>query len=984
MTMVEREFELTALRDDFARALDGQGRVVIIDGAAATGKTTLLRAFGEHAAATGALVLEAAGTAAGQNVTLAVLRQLVRGVGAPPGMSEEALWLLEDGLLGTAFVPGSAGGTGTAEAPDAPFGTAMARELAAVLLGHAETRPLVLLVDDAHAADGASLHWLAHLAHRLRTSRITLVLAATTAAGSGLPHLQAELLRRPYCRRLRLRPLSRRGQERLLAERVGAEAAARLAARCDELSGGNPLLVDALLKDGDATLRNTGDLTADAAYTRAVVYVLRRAGVAASRVAKAMAVLTCPGTPALVARVLGEDPADLADAFDHLRGAGLCTEDGFRTPAIRAAVLDAAPSDDLTALHRSAASVLHEDGATASEVAGHLVAVNEPPRPWAAEILLTAAEQAVAAGDPRFAVACLRLARWGVVTPREGVRIAELLAAVEWRTDPAVAARLLPELGAGFQSGLLAEPGVLTLARHLAWAGRRDDAARALARSRPARFAPGRLVREAAATRLLLATAFPGVANRLPATPPNGLVDGRPAPRSNGRPGQLGDGRLDGRADGRPDGRPDGWPVAGDLEVAGAAASGPLRAAAALAAVLSDGTATGAAFDPVAVAQEVLAGAQPPTWSFEYVVAAASALVYAERPALAADWCDALLEREPGWRAPAERAALTVIQAVTAMRGGDLRAADQHARAALAWTSPLGWGVAIGVPISVTVLATTAAGRLEEAATHLGVAVPEAMFETLAGLHYLHARGRYHLASGRPRTALADFLACGDRMTRWGCDVPGLVPWRVEAAWARLALGDRDEAAALARRQLALAGPGPSRARGAGLRVLASAADPVDRPGLLAEAVRVLEQGDDRCELALALGELGQALDAVGRHQPARVAAQAAERVRRQCGLPTPPAGTGASPGTGDRTPQDAWTSGSAADGGGEERALTEAERKVAELAVEGRTNREIGEALRVTVSTVEQHLTRVYRKLAVSRRSELRTRLRPASPEDN
>lgn len=942
MTMVEREFELTALREDFARALDGQGRVAIIEGAAATGKTTLLRAFGEHAAATGALILEAVGTTAGQKVTLAVLRQLVRGVGAPPGMSEEALWLLEDGLLGTAFVPGGADDTGTAAgAPDAQFGTAMVRELAAVLLSHAETRPLVLLVDDAHAADSASLHWLAHLAHRLRASRIMLVLAGTTAAGSLLPHVQAELLRRPYCRRLRLVPLSRRGQERLLAERVGAEAATRLAARCDELSGGNLLLIDALLKDGDATLPGTGELTADAAFARAVVYVLRRAGVAASRVAKAMAVLTGPGTPARVGRVLGEDPADLADAFDHLREAGLCTEDGFRTPAIRAAVLDAAPSDDLTALHRSAASVLHADGATASEVAGHLVAVNEPPQPWAAEILLAAAEQAVAAGDSRFAVACLRLARRGAVAPREGVGIAETLAAVEWRTDPSVAARLLPELVAGFQAGLLAEPGVLTLARHLAWAGRLDDAARALTRSSPARFAPGRLVRESAATRLLLATACPGL-------------------------------------------RPDGRSLATDREIAESAASGPLRAAAALAAVLSDEAPAGIAFDPVAAAQEVLAGAQPPAWSFEHVVAAASALVYAERPVLAADWCDALLEREPGWRAPGERAALAVIQAVTAMRCGDLRAADERARAALEWTSPLGWGVAIGVPISVTVLATTAAGRLEEAATHLGVAVPEAMFETLAGLHYLHARGRYHLASGRPRAALADFLACGDRMTRWGCDVPGLVPWRVEAAWARLALGDRDEAADLARWQLALAGPRPSRARGAGLRVLAAVADPADRPALLAEATRVLERGDDRCELAAALSELGQALDAVGRHQRARVAAHAAQRLRRRCGLPTPPAETGTAPGARGRTPQDAWASRPAADANGEERALTEAERKVAELAVEGRTNREIGEALRVTVSTVEQHLTRVYRKLAVSRRSELRTRLRPAPPEDS
>ncbi|NEA06615.1 helix-turn-helix transcriptional regulator, partial [Streptomyces sp. SID10116] len=47
---------------------------------------------------------------------------------------------------------------------------------------------------------------------------------------------------------------------------------------------------------------------------------------------------------------------------------------------------------------------------------------------------------------------------------------------------------------------------------------------------------------------------------------------------------------------------------------------------------------------------------------------------------------------------------------------------------------------------------------------------------------------------------------------------------------------------------------------------------------------------------------------------------------------------------------------------------LTEAERRVAELAADGFTNREISRKLYVTVSTVEQHLTRIYRKLDVKR----------------
>ena len=54
---------------------------------------------------------------------------------------------------------------------------------------------------------------------------------------------------------------------------------------------------------------------------------------------------------------------------------------------------------------------------------------------------------------------------------------------------------------------------------------------------------------------------------------------------------------------------------------------------------------------------------------------------------------------------------------------------------------------------------------------------------------------------------------------------------------------------------------------------------------------------------------------------------------------------------------------------------LTETERRVAELAAQGRTNKEIAAGLYMGVSTVEAHLSRVYRKLGV-RRAELATRL--------
>jgi DNA-binding CsgD family transcriptional regulator len=51
---------------------------------------------------------------------------------------------------------------------------------------------------------------------------------------------------------------------------------------------------------------------------------------------------------------------------------------------------------------------------------------------------------------------------------------------------------------------------------------------------------------------------------------------------------------------------------------------------------------------------------------------------------------------------------------------------------------------------------------------------------------------------------------------------------------------------------------------------------------------------------------------------------------------------------------------------------LTDAERRVAALAAVGYANREIAGKLFVTLSTVEQHLTRIYRKLKVTSRADL------------
>jgi DNA-binding CsgD family transcriptional regulator len=199
---------------------------------------------------------------------------------------------------------------------------------------------------------------------------------------------------------------------------------------------------------------------------------------------------------------------------------------------------------------------------------------------------------------------------------------------------------------------------------------------------------------------------------------------------------------------------------------------------------------------------------------------------------------------------------------------------------------------------------------------------------------------------GATEQALADFRACGETMARWDVDhLPGLVPWRIGAARAQLALGRPREARALADQQLARLDPGPSRVRGMALRTRAAAGEPAERTALLQHAARALEESGDRYELSAALTDLSAAHGEQGDPARARTVERRARHLSRITG--TESAAT--------------------------EDDLSEAERRVAELAARGLTNREIARKLYITVSTVEQHLTRVYRKLGVQRRMELR-----------
>ena len=139
-------------------------------------------------------------------------------------------------------------------------------------------------------------------------------------------------------------------------------------------------------------------------------------------------------------------------------------------------------------------------------------------------------------------------------------------------------------------------------------------------------------------------------------------------------------------------------------------------------------------------------------------------------------------------------------------RLGRLEEAADAARLALDFklaTSPplaVAWAAALGVE------ALTRLGRLDEADAIAGVAAgrepPEGWIHTLT---FRQARGALRVAQHRPDEALADLLAAGEGWQALGVTNPAVASWRTAAVAAYRALGQHDEAAALAAEQLALA-----------------------------------------------------------------------------------------------------------------------------------------------------------------------------------
>ncbi len=645
-------------------------------------------------------------------------------------------------------------------------------------------------------------------------------------------------------------------------------------------------------------------------------------------VARGLAVLGRQATPALIGRLIGLESERVRQCLDTLTKSGLLERGWFRHDAVRTVVMDSLAAGQRPVLHRGAARLLHDSGLPASDVARHVLAAGQVRESWAVTVLQDAATHALAEDRLEFALECLESAQRDCDDPGQRAALTMTLTRVEWRNHPSAAARHLTPLRQDLMAGHLGPQHGATLIRYLVWHGRGAEALdtyqwlmRSQAPRDPAVAADLRLVHS-----WLEPVRCDGV-----------LSDPADIPSVDGTGGRV---------------------------------HGGLVSAAAFGSVLHHGPNERA----VEQAEQVLASCTLSDESLMAVRSALYTLIHADRADKAKPWCQIFVSQARARHSASWEALLSGLRAEAAVQEGDLADAVHWARRALDLLPAHEWGVFIGLPLSVLVRAQTGLGRYDDAAASLRQLVPESMFRSRWAVAYLHARGHYFLATGRAQAALADFRRCGELMTGWSMDSPVLVPWRSDIAQAQIQLGEPDQARALLEEQLALPTGSVARVRGTSLRVLATTCEPEQRPALLREAVDLLQATGDAMALLLALADLGLAHRELGDLNMGRMLERRVLRLARECGAEehfrqvlSGPDGT--RDGDGARRPDLLVV-------------LSDAERRVAELAARGYTNRQISRKLYITVSTVEQHLTRVYRKLNVTRRADLPPWLREEDDE--
>ncbi|WP_414937775.1 ATP-binding protein [Amycolatopsis sp. cmx-11-51] len=235
-SLIGRDHPAGVLRAEIARAAESHGGLVLVTGEAGIGKTTLVTGAADEAKRLGALVLNGScwdsASAPGYWPWTQVIRGLRRTVepGRWAAMADSEL----DVLLGEARGDGAADGFRLYDA------------VTSALVAASQERPVVVVLDDLHWADAASLRLLEFAAQHTWFERLLLIGTyrdvEVEAAGHPLRSLMLPLLAKATS--VTLTGLQPDEVGALMARTAGAEPGGALVIEVHRRTGGNPFFVE--------------------------------------------------------------------------------------------------------------------------------------------------------------------------------------------------------------------------------------------------------------------------------------------------------------------------------------------------------------------------------------------------------------------------------------------------------------------------------------------------------------------------------------------------------------------------------------------------------------------------------------------------------------------------------------------------------------------------------------------------------------------
>ena len=932
--LIERGAELSVLSSVAEAANAGRGGIAVIGGPPGIGKTSLVDAAAQLAAERDLRVLRARGMELETDYGYGVVRQLFDRPLARKGRLRS--------LAGAARFATAALARDLDPGVPAADPHAVLNGLYWLAVDMSRQSGIVICIDDAHWADEASLRWLAYLAPRIDGERIAVVVATRTAdMRKGVPGMVLDtLVAAASPASMRPDPLSADGVLDMVRRATSPDAEATFAKTCHELTGGNPLLIQELLRavtslgiaprtENVATLRRVApDAISSPARGR-----MSRLSEVERAVAEAVAILEPRCDLRNVAALAELDVDRCAATLDALAAKDILTHESSPTfvhPVIREATVSALSRFERSRSHLRAGKLLARDGAATEIVATHLLETHPAQDSWVVETLLQASAEATSRGAPEAAAAYLRRALREPPLPDRRGEVLIALAKAEFQAElPEATGHLREAMESAADPGSRAQAALL-LGHALVYSGDGVAAERIAMDVRDQ--VPADTELELALEAMLM------MAQTLARLPPR--MDHRLADLSGSLTGATASERV----------------LLSRIALAKAALGECVDDVLDLALrSLKDGR-----LDP-----------ERPE------------LFGAPRPALVLMVCDDL-DRAEGLLAryldQARQAGTlpsigiaSANRAMISMRRGEVGLAETSALDSLAMSNDRSFAFWIPMAMGALTSAHLERGAASEARERLSSTPPPQQLAGTWVMGYLHhARGRLNLAAGDLAAALTEFEAAGESLLSHGFTNPSFIEWRSDAARVRALLGDREGAAALAAEELRMARAfGAPRAIGVALRALAAVSSD-DRLALLESAAATLAPTQARLDHAYALLELGAALRRQGQRMAARERLVATVELGRRCGsaLVTNRAFDELEA-LGVRRPR------------GEARdlnALTPSEERVARMAAAAMTNREIAEALYVTPKTVDTHLYHVYAKLGISSRRQLSKLLQPAN----